>query len=320
MTSLLLAAALSPFAYGFSPTVPLEYKMAVQFDGFLPIFGGNEGKVEVAMTVPVTVLKSDKAEEFKVQSEISAAEIKFNDAPLPLGVESVQGYFPKTTITTSPLGKTLTTDAPNVNVPIKLPGLDVKRFPELTYIPVEFSPESKKVGESWTYSRDFGGSDVTYKCTVESATADKVVIVISVGQTYTVLEDDSLQSVKDKAEAVNEVTTRVEGSGKATFDPKLGVFRAVKVTAVASSAGTVLKTGTKFSRKLTTTLDVQLSKPAAKGTEEVPDRSGEVTWWDRARGAYEGAQVAVKPALQSTTAYLRTWSLKLLQQLFGGTR
>ena len=39
-------------------------------------------------------------------------------------------------------------DAPNVKLPVRLPGLDVKRFPDITYVPIQFPDRELKTGDT----------------------------------------------------------------------------------------------------------------------------------------------------------------------------
>jgi hypothetical protein len=261
MLNLLIAAALTPIAYGFKEDVKLTYEFSATFEGFIPILGGQEGKAEVQTTLAVTGVKADEAGNARMSSDIMAATILFNDAPLPLTLDSVKGFFPKTTITVSPFGRTLKTDAPDVSVPVKLPGLDAKRFADLTYVPIEFPETGIEAGKSWTFKRTFDGSDMTYDCTATEISDSSVKVSIKVGQSYETLEDESVSIVKDVKDAANRVKTTMVGDGVAEFDRKLGFFRAYSIKAVADSVVTDIKTNATKSRKLATEAKLKL-KPA----------------------------------------------------------
>lgn len=270
--SLLAALSLAPFVYAFDVKVPLQYRLQTTFDGFLPVFGGNEGKVDVDLLVNVTPQPA-KDGAICTQSAIADATILFDDAPLPLGVDAITQYFPKTTITMSPQGKTLTTDAPNIVAPVRLPGLDVKRFPEIVYIPLEFSTKAVEVGDSWTFTRSFAGSDVNYVAKLSGTTDDSLAIDVTIDQSYTMLEDESLAPVTDRAKAENEVTTTLKGTGKGKFSRKLGVFTQFTMEAISKSVVKPMKSGKATERNLKTIFKVSLTKPLGLGEpvkKEVP--------------------------------------------------
>src|SRR5689334_2351846 len=125
VTILLLAGLLTPVAYGFGSDTHLGYNVDVQFNGFLPVMGGNEGEVKIHMDVSVTGHPAVDGK-LKATSEIQMFEVTFNGAKLPLGKDNVTEYFPKTNITLDPTGKIVSSDAPDKKLPVKLPGLDVK--------------------------------------------------------------------------------------------------------------------------------------------------------------------------------------------------
>lgn len=257
-----LALAASTLAYTFSQ--PLTYRMEAKFDGFLPIFGGNEGKVDVTLTVRVTPQKHEKAGEQKVESEIIDAKILFNDAPLPLGVDSVTSYFPKTQVTLSAAGKTLATTAPDLSPPVRLPGLDIQRFADLVYVPIEFLTTAVEKGANWKYERQFNGQPLTTEATIEDLSETEAVIAVKVNQKTQDYEDEGLAPMKSAEGATSEVTTELTGSGKATFDRSLGVFRTTQVDLTAAGSAKDLKSGEVTQRKLKIGFRVVLVAPEKK--------------------------------------------------------
>ena len=50
----------SLLAYAFVIGTPVSFDVNVQFEGWIPIFGGREGKATVNMTVIATALKADE--------------------------------------------------------------------------------------------------------------------------------------------------------------------------------------------------------------------------------------------------------------------
>jgi hypothetical protein len=129
LLSLLALATITPVAYRFPLDRPLQYDVQVVFEGYIPLLGGQEGKVEVNLGVKVQGLAPDSDAKPRAASELNAFKILFNGADLTaIGLDSAKAYFPKTTVSLTPEGRVLKTDAPDVEIPVRLPGLDVKRF------------------------------------------------------------------------------------------------------------------------------------------------------------------------------------------------
>lgn len=252
-------------SYGFGPSAQHQYNMTVTFDGMIPILGGQEGKASVALGVLVRGLKPEGEEPLRVSSELTKAEFVFNGAKLPLGLENVQDFFPKTTISATKLGKITKSDAPDISLPIKLPGLDVKRFPDISYLPVEFGVAQLKPDMEWSYTKPFGGSNVTYKCKVTSITEKQVLISLELFQEYEVTENEAMEVTTEKEDAVNKVKTVMKGYGKAVFDRALGVFLDFEASATAVSEVTPLDGSEKTKRELKTSLKVKLVQPGKPG-------------------------------------------------------
>lgn len=282
MVALLLSAALAPVAYGFGPATKLAYDANVTFEGFIPILGGQEGKVEVAMGVSVEGLSSTEPKQLRAASEIKKFKIVFNGAELPLTLDNVRDYFPRTTIKLTPEGKIVATDAPDLTLPVKLPGLDAKRFPDITYLPIEFPETGVEPGTTWSFKKSFAGSDVTYTCKVAEMTETTVKVDLGIQQSYELLEDEAKQVVTNEKDAVARVKTDLNGTGVVEFDRKLGVVRVFNADAKAVSKATDLKTKETSERVLTTKLAIKLIQPEKK-------TSGSATILERAQGWWESA-------------------------------
>jgi hypothetical protein len=252
----LALALLTPVAYNFPVGTTVPYDVQVRFDGFLPLFGGQEGKVDVQMTVEATGQVPDTDKNPQVTSELKTLELLFNGAKFPLGAENARGYFPKTTISMSPTGKILKTDAPDIRMMFRLPGLDVKRFPDITYLPIEFPAEGVEEGKTFEYRKPFGDSDVTYRVTPSSITPERITLKITVAQDYKTLEDVRLQIVDEEKGAEFSVSTHLAGDGTAVFDRNRGLVSEVEIKAEAVSEATNLKTGKLSQRRLATYLNV----------------------------------------------------------------
>lgn len=201
--------------------------MDVTFEGFIPILGGNEGKVEIGMDVIVEGLSASEDGHPRAASEITDFVLRFNGARLPLGVENVEEFFPRTTVTYDVRGRVLANDAPKSNLPVKLPALEQDRFAEITYLPIVFPAQEIAEGASWSFEREFGQSTMQYEATLARLTDERAVIEVKIKQEYTVLEDEALNVVANREDAVAEATTRLTGRGTIEFDRIRG--RCVKV-------------------------------------------------------------------------------------------
>jgi hypothetical protein len=261
MTPLAAALLLAPLQYGFEPGSKLEYDSKVEFEGFIPILGGNEGTVVVEMAVKVDGLEAKKEGTVRAANEITRFKIAFNGATLPLDAASVQSYFPRTTISLTPAGKIVESDAPNVSLPVRLPGLDVKRFPDITYVPIEFPAEAPKDGETWTFTKKFGESDIGYKCKLAGSKGDAKIIEVAILQEYEVLENAALEVVSEEKDAERRVRTVLTGNGIVLFDAKRGAVLKAEMVNDAVSHVTKLSDGSKSERKLRTKFSLSLQEP-----------------------------------------------------------
>lgn len=241
------------------PAQPTQYDLRVRFEGMIPILGGNQGVADVQLGVMVRGLE-DKDGHKRASSELTKAKIIFNDATLPLTLENIQDYFPKTTIEFNPLGKILKSDAPDVQLPVRLPGLDIKRFPDISFMPVEFPEKEIAVGDKWSFAKSFAGSDVTYECTLKALNEKTATISLTVEQKYTVLEDSAMQVVTKKEDAENEVTTVLKATGEVVF-LREGMVSTFKMNGKADSTVKPLAKGEATMRSLAIMVDFSKAKP-----------------------------------------------------------
>ncbi|MCH8978701.1 MAG: hypothetical protein IH945_05595, partial [Armatimonadetes bacterium] len=184
MTFAAAALLFVPLQYGFEPGLKVTYDSEITFEGFIPIFGGNEGTVVVSMVVQVEGLEPEDGAPIRAANEITDFRVTFNDAVLPLDVTAVQDYFPRTTIALTPLGKIVKSDAPDIELPVRLPGLDVKRFPDITYVPIQFPEGGATIAKAWQFKKRFGESDVSYTCSLLSVTDGIAKISVQIVQEY----------------------------------------------------------------------------------------------------------------------------------------
>ncbi len=320
MLGVVIASNLLTASYKFTPDVKLSYSVNVDFNGYIPILGGQKGKVEVRMMVGVEGLTPELPNQ-RAASEIKAFQVVFNGAALPLGVDNVKDYFPRTTISLSAAGKVVKSDAPNIQLPIRLPGLDIKRFPDITYLPIEFPEADLVVGKSWTFKKAFGDSDVEYTCTPTRVDESEVQLDIIIFQQYEILEDEAKNVVKTPKDAVSRVQTTLKGQGKAVFDPKLGAIQSVSMQAAAVSKVTDLETKVVRDRRLETKLDVTLIRPKKQSHNQVLAQRP-LNWLESLRERGSSASRQATGIADAWSSKLRGWSLmtqlawaKLVKQL-----
>lgn len=271
MTSL-LALALASAQYGFEPGAKHDYQMTAVFDGFLPILGGNTGKAEISMGLTVTG-EGKSASEVKAASEITSFSMKFNEAPLPFGLEMVQDFFPRAVVTLTPQGKITGNTAPDKDLPVRLPGLDPKRMPDITFVPLEFPGKELPVGEAWKFEKPFAGAPIAYTCRVEKVEGDLAQIAVNVKQVLAFLESDAIEVVKKEEDAASSVRTEMLGTGRVWFDTAKGIAVGSRMQNTAVSRVTPLKQGKPTERKMVTTLIVTRSGFQIPKVEEAPAKA-----------------------------------------------
>jgi hypothetical protein len=253
LSALALATVLT---YDFRPDVRRVFDVTVKFEGFLPVLGGTEGTVDVVMTVGVQGMAPDEKARPRAVSDIDAFTMKLNGSAMPFGKENVQAFFPRTTVSLTPEGKVEATDAPNKTLPVRLPGLDVKRFPDITYLPIEFPKDGVEEGKEFTFRKAFGNSEAIYTVVPTAVTAETVVMKVGFHQSYTTWEDARRNPVA-QGSAEYEVGTDVKGEGIATFDRRRALVQDLEVVADATSTVTDVKAKTTKERKLRTILTIK---------------------------------------------------------------
>lgn len=245
------------------PSTPIEYSMKVDFAGYIPVLGGQENAdCNVAMGFTVNSLSADKDGNPQAVFDLTAVEIKFGGAPLPFDLDSVRPYFPKNTISHTANGKILKTDAPDIQLPVRLPGLDVKRIPDITYMPIEFPADGVEVGKTFEFKKQFGDSEVSYKVTPQKLEGGTLFLDLTMSQTYETMEDEAKNVTIKPEDAASKVRTAVTGSGTVQFDVARGIVKASKVIADANSVVSGMKGEDMGKRTLKTTVEVTL-KPKA---------------------------------------------------------
>lgn len=309
--SLLLALLVAPLQYGFAPGVSLDYAATIQLEGFVPILGGNEGDATIEFGLRVQGLEESEEGKVRASTEVTRFRATFNGAVVPLDTASVQTYFPKTTIRLKQNGKVVQTDAPDIKLPVRLPGLDVKRFPDVTFVPIEFPEKTIAPGDAWEFSKEFGESKIAYSCVLTKVEDGKAVIAVSLNQEYEVLEDASLEIVKEESDAEHRVKTVMRGEGTVQFDVQTGVVARAHMVNQSKSTVTSLADGSVSERRLNMTVGLELQKE--KGAVPV---AIEETRLDRtiqtATKLWQSAVLVTKLAWTRFMAGIRSWPV------FGG--
>jgi hypothetical protein len=252
-------AALALF-FGFKPGVSHSFDVAVNFDGYVPIFGGRNGKADVKMTVLAQGVKSSNGDLLAATSEITDITVNAFGSVLPLNKDNVSQFFPKGTAEFLPWGEVKTNTAPAVVMPAKLPGLDSQRLPEISFLPLELPMQEPTKGLRYSFKRLFNGNPMTYDVTVNSSGEKNVMLTFKLSQKETGFEDAYKNQTEDKAKAKFTTDLKLDGSGIAIFDIASGCFDQVELSMNAESEVKNIKTGAIANRNLKTTLKINRVK------------------------------------------------------------
>ncbi|MEQ1932528.1 MAG: hypothetical protein ABL962_01425 [Fimbriimonadaceae bacterium] len=244
-------------AYQFPLGKSADYNLNVEFDGFVPMLGGIEGKITVDLGLKVSGL-APKGDLLAIAADLTAAEVRLDGEKLPFTVDNIRKFFPKNTIAATTLGEIKENDAPDIKTPVRLPGLDVKRLPDISYMPIQF-PAELFDGQMFKFEKTFGDSKMTYEATPKFE-GNTIIFSVKIAQTYTNYEDESKNLLDKPDEAFAKVVTDVNGAGTIVFDLKTGMVTQSKMVADAISQVTEIKKETNTQRKLKTTLTCVLRK------------------------------------------------------------
>lgn len=255
---MLLALAIVPVGYGFVPGTKCSYDVEFAFDGFIPVLGGMEGQASAKMGVEVIGLTPDKNAAQKASYELKQFALFVGEDEFPYSIDKIKPFFPKSNVWFTELGKVQKTDAPKLDIPVRLPGIDPKRFADVSFLPVEFVAASVEEGQKWTFEKAFGDSTVNYEVNVKSVSDTVIELNLGLKQTYTVLEDEAKNVVKDEKDAIARVETTVTGTGNAVYDRQKRMFASVVINADSISKAVDLKTKETAERKLKMTTKVKL--------------------------------------------------------------
>ena len=281
MTFATLCLLLVPLQYSFEPGTKIQYDSTITFEGFIPILGGYEGTVVVKMGVDVDGLEPEDGAEIRAANEIVSFSMTFNGVPMNFfDLSMVTEVFPRTTIKLTRQGKIVASDAPDNQLPIRLPGLDVKRFPDITYVPIQFQEDGAKIGDEWQYKKPFGESDMHYTCRLIELKDGIAKVAVSIKQEYELLEDIALEIVTKEIDAEARVKTVLTGEGYVLFDSQKGYVTEGLMVNLAVSDVTNLHDGTEKKRELKTTFSLKLRKPGERGIVVENDKAWYEKTWD----------------------------------------
>jgi hypothetical protein len=254
------ALSLTPITYGFAPGSANTYYARVVLKGYLPILGGKEGQGQVDMAIGVTGLNRSLDGKLKTSSDLTDFKLWMNGAQLPLSVETAKGFFPKNTVVFTPQGRVVENDASDSQLPVRLPGLDPKRFPDITYIPIEFPAEGIEEGKSWSFRKLFDTLDINYTVTPQKVSDRSVEMKIDLKARDEFLEDASHTRTETESESAFKVVSDLTGGGAATFNRRTNLVDTVTIKMTIDSKVTETKTNRESPRRLEITLDVSLGK------------------------------------------------------------
>lgn len=244
MISILASIALG-HTYGFSPNQVERFKVKIELEGWIPLFGGKEGTSTVDMLVEARVKGVATDGTISVESEIVEMTASAFGAKLPLNSNNIGQFFPRAVVEFDPVGKVLKNSAPAIKMPVQLPGLDSQRLPEISYLPIQLGADGK-----YEFVRTFNGNKMTYV-----VIADGKGYKFALGQKSNGFED-AYGNPAEEADAKAQVTTELKGEGEASFNLTNRFFDKVTVKTTAVSDVKPFGTRPAVKRTLTTKLTI----------------------------------------------------------------
>lgn len=292
--------------YSFPTGAAQQYDLAVVFDGFLPLMGGQNSKIEVTFGLAAKGedLSADKKPQVSI--DLTTFEAKLEGSPLPFTADNVKAYLPKTTLSYAPTGKVLKSNAPDLVMPVRLPGLDAKHLPELTILPIEFPEGGEfKEGTKWKFEKPLGDGVVKYEVTIKGIKGNTVDLALTATQELDYLEDEGLQVPTDPKKAVSKVHTSLAGTGSASFDLAAHHLTTYHLGAVANSKVTNISKGTQSDRVLNISLDMKAHEGKVVSNQVA---AAAPTWqqqaWAKAKLGFQMASMWANKTVQPLLANL----------------
>ena len=140
-------------------------------------------------------------------------------------------------------------------MPVKLPGLDSQRLPEISYVPLVIDKDAVDAGKPYEFSRTFNGAVMKYKVTPGEKKEQKEIFQIEVSQSSSGFEDSYGNPIVE-AGAKSKLKTNLTGKGTAVFNFAKRMFDKVVVETIGDTDVTNIKTGKTSKRKLKTTITI----------------------------------------------------------------
>ena len=258
-----IALLLSPMLVQISYQVPqkmVAYTLTIGLDGYIPVIMHRDAKVRLDVGISVQGLPPGAAGVEKAVTDVTTLKLSVDGSVIPsVDRNAVDQYFPES-VTLSPQGNIIDSNMPKqVDLPIHLPGVDIKHFPDLSFLAVEFPAQGIEQGTPWTFTRSYGDSTVAYTVTPTSVTDDRIDMNIAFTQDYKDQEGDAYEPVQDPRDAAFDVATHVQGAGTVEFDRKLGLVSQVHVQSDAKGDVTDLATKAVSHRDLKTSIDASIA-------------------------------------------------------------
>lgn len=305
MLSTIIAASLLTPTYFFEPGKTQVYDLSATFNGFLPLMGGQESKIVANFGMKVSGETPNKELKPRASVDLTSFSATLDGTVLPFTIDNVRAYFPKTTLSYSPGGKVLSTNAPDLVLPIRLPGLDAKHLPELVVLPVEFPENGVDTGQSWAFEKQLGDGIAKFSVTVDGVQGDELSATLTATQDFEYLEDEALQVPKDPKEAVSKVHTILKGNGKVVFRLKERSLKSYFLKGLATSEVTPIKGGASATRKLEIELKVARTTEAKQvAVERVRVEEQPAPWLSKLRLMANMASKAVTNSVSGLLAQI----------------
>lgn len=247
---------LAALAYSFVVGQPVSFDVNVRFEGWIPLFGGREGKANVNMTVVANAIRDGE-----VESSISKIDAEAFGVVLPLNSNNVDQFFPKATAVFDASGVVTKNTAPAIKMPAKLPGLDSQRLPEISYLPLALPRKELAKGESYTFTRSYGGQDFKYTATLTDNSETAADFKIQISSQRDGFEDAYGNAAETEKGAKKKTRALLDGTGVAHFSKTLGSFDTVEVTTTEVTTAAPISGGKETSKTLKTTLKIKRQTP-----------------------------------------------------------
>jgi hypothetical protein len=243
-------------AYAFIVGTPVSFDVNVAFEGWIPIFGGREGKATVNLTVVAKALGPNEIESFIPKIDAEAFGVQ-----LPLNSTNVDQFFPKAIAEFDATGAVVKNSAPAIKMPAKLPGLDSQRLPEISFLPLALPKAEIKEGETYTFTRSYSGQEFKYIATLVSQNKSGADLTIKLVSTRDGFEDAYGNTLESAKGAKKKSRSDLIGTGSAHFSKTLGSFDKVEVETTETTTTEPLAGGKQTVKKLKTTLKIKRQTP-----------------------------------------------------------